>query len=127
MLVFVIQGGAQCPRQTISVSMSIAAARKELKGQLKSPPEVPSLQDHTPPASNFLANAGNRAHRNGLSRVALDPRKESATMVTGGSQMVRSPQQMMDRVQKRVLDKFLDSATTPQTKRFAAKLHTQLA
>ena len=127
MLVFVIQGGAQCPRQTISVSMSITAARKELKGQLKSPPEVPSLQDHTPPASNFLANAGNRAHRNGLCRVALDPRKESATMVTGGSQMVHSPQQMMDRVQKRVLDKFLDSATTPQTKRFAAKLHTQLA
>jgi hypothetical protein len=27
------------------VSMSIAAARKELKGQLKSPLEVPSLQD----------------------------------------------------------------------------------
>jgi hypothetical protein len=25
------------------------------------------------------------------------------------------------------LDKFLDSATTPQTKRFAAKVHTQLA
>jgi len=48
-------------------------------------------------------------------------------MVTGCSQMARSPQQMMDRVQKRVLDKFLDSATTPQTKRFAAKVHTQLA
>ena len=47
-------------------------------------------------------------------------------MVTGGSQMTRSPQQMMDRVQKRVLDKFLDSATTPQTKRFAAKVHNQL-
>ena len=109
------------------VSMSIAAARKELKGQLKSPPKVPSLQDHTPPTSNFLANAGNHAHRNGLSRVALDPCKESAAMVTGCSQMARSPQQMMDRVQKRVLDKFLDSATTPQTKRFAAKVHTQLA
>ncbi len=48
-------------------------------------------------------------------------------MVTGGYQTARSPQQMMDRVQKRVLDKFLDSATTPQTKRFAAKVHTQLA
>ncbi len=36
------------------VSMSIAAARKELKGQLKSPPEVPSLQDHTPPPPTFL-------------------------------------------------------------------------
>jgi hypothetical protein len=64
------------------VSLSIAAARKELKGQMNSPPEVPSLQDHTHPASNFLANAGNRAHRNGLSRVPLDPCKESAAMVT---------------------------------------------
>ena len=107
--------------------MSIAAARKELKGQRKNPPEVPSLEDRTPPAFNFLSNAGNRAHRNGLSRVALDPRKESAAMVTRGSQMERSPHQMMDRVQKRVVDKFLDSATTPQTKKFAAKVHTQLA
>jgi hypothetical protein len=88
---------------------------------------LPSLEDHTPPTTKFIINAGNRAHRNGLSRIALDPRKESAAMVTGGSQMARSPQQMMDRVQKRVLDKFLDSATTPQTKRFAAKVHTQLA
>ena len=47
-------------------------------------------------------------------------------MVTGGSQTARSPHQMMDRVQKRVLDKFLDSATTPQTQRFATKFHTQL-
>ena len=110
------------------VSMSIAAARKELKGQQrKNPPKMPSLHNHTPPNSNFLGNAGNRAHRNGLSRVALDPCKESAVMVTGGYQTARSPQQMMDRVQKRVLDKFLDSATTPQTKRFAAKVHTQLA
>ena len=110
------------------VSMSIAAARKELKGQRKSPPDVPSLLDHTPPASNFISNAGNRAHRNGLSRVALDPRIESAAMVTGGGGcQTRCSPQMMERVQKRVLDKFLDSATTPQTKRFAAKVHTQLA
>ena len=68
------------------VSMSIAAARKELKGQRKSPPEVPSLLEHTPPASNFLNNAGNHAHCNGLSRVALDPQKESTMLVTGGSQ-----------------------------------------
>ena len=33
--------------------MSIAAARMELKGQRKNPPEVPSLEDHTPPISNF--------------------------------------------------------------------------
>ncbi len=84
------------------VSMSIAAARKELKGQRKNPPEVPTLEDHTPPASNFLSNAGNRVHRNGLSRVALDPCKESAAMVTGGSQTARSPHQMMDRVKKKV-------------------------
>ncbi len=107
--------------------MSIAAARKELKGQRKNLPEVPSLEDHTHPTSNFVSNAGNRAHHNGLRRVALDPHKESATMVTGGSQMACSLQQMMDRVQKRALDKFLDSTTTPQTKTIAAKVHTQLA
>ena len=78
------------------VSMSIAAVRKELKGQRKSPPEVPSLQDRTPPpASNFFRNAGNHAHRNGLSRVALDPREESAAMVTRGyQQTARSLQQI---------------------------------
>ena len=42
-------------------------------------------------------------------------------MVTGGSQMARSQQQMMDRVQKRVLDKFLDSATTPQNQNLPQK------
>ena len=39
----VIAGGTK-------VSMSFAAARKELKGQRKNPPEVPSLEDHTPPS-----------------------------------------------------------------------------
>ena len=34
---------------------------------------------------------------------------------------------MMERVQKRVLDKFLDNNTSPQTKRVAAKVHAQLA
>jgi hypothetical protein len=34
---------------------------------------------------------------------------------------------MMERVQKRILDKFLDNNTTPQTKRVAAKFHAQLA
>ncbi len=37
----VIAGGTK-------VSMSFAAARKELKGQRKNPPDVPSLEDHTP-------------------------------------------------------------------------------
>ena len=47
------------------VSISIQQARKELKGlgaARKNPPEMPSFDDHTPPASNFLSNAGNRAH-----------------------------------------------------------------
>jgi hypothetical protein len=54
----VIAGGTK-------VSMSIAAARKELKGERKNLPEVPSLEDHTHPTSNFVSNAGNRAHHNG--------------------------------------------------------------
>jgi hypothetical protein len=47
--------------------MSYQQARKELKrqgqhGQRKNPAEIPSLDDHTPPASIFLKNAGNCAH-----------------------------------------------------------------
>jgi hypothetical protein len=34
---------------------------------------------------------------------------------------------MIKRVQKRVLDKLLNAATTPQTKRVVAKVHVQLA
>jgi thymidylate kinase len=34
---------------------------------------------------------------------------------------------MMERVQKRVMDKLFDDETTPQTKRVVAKVHTQLA
>jgi hypothetical protein len=111
------------------VSISIQQARNELKGQKKSPPEVPSLKDHTPPASNFTSNAGNRVHRNGLSKVAINPCRETAAVMNGSltAPVLQSLAQMMDRVQKRVLDKFLDSTTTPQTKRFAAKVHTQLA
>ncbi len=33
---------------------------------------------------------------------------------------------MMERVQKRVMDKLFDAATTPQTKRVVAKVHAQL-
>jgi hypothetical protein len=57
------------------VSISIQQARKELKGQKKSPPEVPSLKDHTPPTSNFMSNAGNCVHCNGLSKVAINPHR----------------------------------------------------
>ena len=55
-----LQGIIPCHRSNVKVSpavaggtkvsMSIAAARKELKGQRKNPPEVPSLEDHTPPS-----------------------------------------------------------------------------
>ena len=34
---------------------------------------------------------------------------------------------MMERVQKRVMDKLFDAATTPQTKRVVARVHAQLA
>jgi hypothetical protein len=47
------------------VSISVQQARKELKGggaaERKNPPEMPSFDNNTPPASNFLSNAGNRA------------------------------------------------------------------
>ncbi len=38
-----------------------------------------------------------------------------------------SPPPMMERVQKRVMDKLFDAATTPQIKRIVAKVHVQLA
>jgi hypothetical protein len=109
--------------------MSMAQARKELKGQRKNLLEVPSLEDHTPPASKFISNAGNRAHRNGHSRIALDPCKESVALMMIGSHQtaVSHSPPMMEQVQKRVLDKCLDNSTTPQTKRVAAKVHAQLA
>jgi hypothetical protein len=49
-------------------------------------------------------------------------------MMTGSHQMaVSHSPPMMERVQKRGLDKFLDTTITPQTKRVAAKVHAQLA
>ena len=110
------------------VSMSIQQARKELKGcvaERKNPPEMPSLEDNTPPASNFLSNAGNRAHRNRLSTAPLHP----PVMQTMGTPKATasSPPPMMERVQKRVMDKLFDAATTPQTRRVVAKVHAQLA
>ena len=38
-----------------------------------------------------------------------------------------SPPPMMERVQKRVMDKLFDATATPQTKRVVAKVHAQLA
>ncbi len=76
---------------------------------------MPSLEDHTPPASNFMSNAGNHAHRNRLCKVTINPCRETAAMMNGSqtAPVLQSPAQLMDRVQKRVLDKFLDSTTTP--------------
>ena len=111
------------------VSISIQQARKELKGRgaaRKNPPEMPSFDDNTPPASNFLSNAGNRAHRNRLSSAPLQP-----VMLMMGTPKATaiSPPPMMERVQmqKRVMDKLFDAATTPQTKSVVAKVHAQLA
>ena len=107
------------------VSISIQQARKNLKGQRKNPPEMPSHEEYAPPTSNFVCNARNHAHSNWLSRVEIDPRRETAAMTTTAV-VLRSPA-MMERIQIRVLDKVLDNTTTPQTKRVVAKVHAQLA
>ena len=109
------------------VSISIQQARKELKGRgaaRKNPPEMPSFDDNTPPASNFLSNAGNRVHRNRLSSAPLQP-----VMLMMGTPKATaiSPPPMMERVQKRVMNKLFDAATTSQTKSVVAKVHAQLA
>ena len=95
------------------VSISIQQARKELKGRVaerKNPPEMPSFDDNTPPASDFLSNAGNRAHHNRLSSAPLHP----VRLMTGTPKDTpSSPPPMMVRVQKRVMDQLFDAATTP--------------
>jgi hypothetical protein len=89
---------------------------------------MPSLDDHTPPASNFLSNAGNCAHCNRLGSVAMQPHREhSAAMVVTGTPALASSPPMMERVQKRVFDKFRNVLTTPQTRRVVAKVHNKLA
>jgi hypothetical protein len=81
-----------------------------------------SINGHTPPPSNFLSNAGNRVYRNRLSSTPLHP-----VMMTWTPKATASRPSMMERVQKRVMDKLFDAATTPQTKRVVAKVHKQLA
>ena len=109
------------------MSISIQQARKELKGcgaARKNPPEMPSFDDNTPPASNFLSNAGNHEHRNRLSSAPLQP----VMLMMGTPKASASiPPPMMERVQTRVMDKLFDAATTPQTKSVVAKVHAQLA
>ncbi len=47
-------------------------------------------------------------------------------MMTGYPATTAACSPMMERVQKRVLDIFLDNATAPQTKRVVTNVHTQL-
>ncbi len=129
------------------VSMLVAQARNELKaqvkGQRKSPPE---LQSHTPPTSGFISNVSNRAYCNRLSNEAMDPHHEtmdakSPTITRSRlsneadphhkTMEVKSPTPtiapvatMMERVQKRMLHRFLVS--TPATKRVAGRAHAQI-
>ena len=89
----------------------------------KNPPEMPSFNDNTPPASNILSNTGNCAHRNRLSSAPLQP----VMLMTGTTKATASsPPPMMEMVQKRGMDKLFDAATTPQTKSVVAKVHVQL-
>lgn len=105
----------------------------ELKGQSKSkestrknPPVMPSLSDHPPPALNFLSNAGTCTYHNNLSSVTINPQGETAARMLGLSMTATQQMPMLERVQKRVLDKFMDANTTPQTKRVTDKVHKQL-
>jgi hypothetical protein len=112
------------------VSMSLQQTRKELKNRSgsarKDPPEKQSINNHTPPASNFFSNANSnaetRGYCNSLSSTLLHP-----VMMTGTPKATASSPPMMERVQKRVMDKLFDAATTSQTKRVVAKVHVQLA
>jgi hypothetical protein len=85
------------------VSMSYQQARKELKGQgqhgqRKNPPKIPSLDDHTPPASIFLKNAGNHVHRNRLSSIPMNPHGEQSGAMVIGTPAKASSAPMLERV-----------------------------
>jgi hypothetical protein len=86
----------------------------------------------------FLKNAGNRVHPNRLSFVLMNPHGKQASVVfkliVGDSLdagMATVPPtastSMIKRDQKSVLNKFLNSATTPMAKRAVAKVHTKTA
>ncbi len=104
--------------------MSIVQERNELKGQKKGsrkdPPQIPSVGDHMPPASIFLSNTGNCAHRNNLSSVAWSLQRENAAQILGSPPTAASTP-MLERVQKRVLNTFMDAKTTLQTKWLQSK------
>jgi hypothetical protein len=116
------------------VSMLLAQARKQLKGhggegRKKSPPELCSISKHTPPASNFISNVSNPAWRNRLSSKPMDPHQEVARKMAASSTPTPAAAvtaTMTERVQKRVLDVFLNGSTTLPIKKIAAKVHAQL-
>jgi hypothetical protein len=97
-------------------------------GKRKSLPELGTMMDHTSLALHFISNVSNRAWHNGLSSVSMDPHQETAAMATAASveQVVVLAPTMIDRVQKRVLDVYLNVTNTPPTKKIAAKVHTQI-
>jgi hypothetical protein len=115
------------------VSMSYQQAKNELKGQeqqgqRKNPPKIPSLDDqHPPPPSIFLKKAGNGAHRNRLSSIPMNPHGEQSSAMVIGTPAKALSAPMLERVQKRVLNQFLDKSTTPQPKKVVAKVHAKLA
>jgi hypothetical protein len=103
--------------------MLLTQARKQLKeGRKKSPPELLLISKHTPPASNFVSNVDNCAWCNSLSSEPMYPHQEARK--TAPATVLAT---MTERVQKRVLDVFLNASTTSPTKKIAAKVHAQLA
>jgi hypothetical protein len=88
--------------------MSIVQARNKLKwqkkGSRKDPTQILSLGDHTPSATIFLSNTGNCTHCNNLSYVAMNLQKETAAQMLGSPTTAASTP-MLERVQKRVLDR----------------------
>ena len=56
----------------------------------------------------------------------MNPQRETAAQMLGSPTTATSTP-MLERVQRKVLDKFMDARTTPQTKRVMAKVHKQLA
>ncbi len=106
--------------------------RKQLKegGRKKSPPKLlPISSKHMPPYSNFVSNVDNHAWRNGLSSKPMYPHQEARRNTTAAAAVTTLAllmATMAERVQKRVLDIFLN-VSLPATKKIAVKVHAQHA
>jgi hypothetical protein len=86
------------------------------------------VSDHTPSGSIFISNVSNRAWRNQLSSVSMDPHQEMRNMATMATTVATAAAStMMGRVKKRVLNVFLSSSLTSPTKKVAGKVHAGLA